>query len=149
MRRTTRWALVLLLGLGGCRRRPPGPPAAPPNATPPANISIQDAVSDGNVEQVRRNIAGGANVNATTATGTPILMQAAGGHFPQDLDICRMLIDAGATVRVTYAAVTRPCTTQQMEVEPLSPANVHFHGYEVEGVRASPERCPECGTARA
>lgn len=62
------------------------------------SISMLDAVNAGDVEQLRKQLAAGADCNERYAEGTTPLMLAA--HAGR-LDLVRSLIDAGADVNAT------------------------------------------------
>ena len=85
-------AAVLVVGCGESQ-----PPEPPPAKAP--DISIRDAVKEGNIEAVKQHIAAGTDVNASHSfngfdVGTPLHLAASAGRK----EIVELLIAAGANV---------------------------------------------------
>ena len=68
-----------------------------PNGIPP----LLQAAFDGNVETVRKLIAGGANLNLCTPDETPLMAAARKGYDEEHKEIVRILLDAGANINKT------------------------------------------------
>ena len=85
---------VVLVGCGESQQSAPTPEAKPepPTAKAP-NISIHQAVFDGNIEAVKQHLAAGTDANAKTGVGeTPMQIAYQKGHT----EIVELLIANGA-----------------------------------------------------
>jgi ankyrin repeat protein len=91
-------AAVLVVGCGESQQ------PEPPTAKAP-DISIHEAVAEGNIEAVKQAIADGADVNAKGRWGsTPLHHTALGGHK----EITELLIAKGADVNAKGDGVKTP-----------------------------------------
>ena len=90
------FAAVLVVGCGESQQSTPTPEAKPepPTAKAP-DISIHDAIDEGNIEAVKQHLAAGADVNAKSGSGMPPLNYAA---FRDRKEIVELLIAEGADV---------------------------------------------------
>ena len=87
-------AAVLVVGCGKSQQSAPAPEAKPePPTTEAPDISIHQAVFDGNIEAVKQHLAAGTDANAKTGVGeTPMQIAYQKGHT----EIVELLIANGA-----------------------------------------------------
>lgn len=74
-------AVTVLLAIGGC-------------GNGEAEVSISEAVEKGDLAKVKQLIADGADISASSSTGTPLHLAALNGHTA----VARFLIEKGANV---------------------------------------------------
>ena len=87
---------VLVVGCGEPQQSVPHPETKPePTTSKAADISIHEAVAEGNIEAVRQHLAAGTDVGAKNAGGETILNQAV---FCGRKAIVKLLIEKGANV---------------------------------------------------
>eukprot|EP00295_Goniomonas_pacifica_P017106 CAMPEP_0175845286 /NCGR_PEP_ID=MMETSP0107_2-20121207/22132_1 /TAXON_ID=195067 ORGANISM="Goniomonas pacifica, Strain CCMP1869" /NCGR_SAMPLE_ID=MMETSP0107_2 /ASSEMBLY_ACC=CAM_ASM_000203 /LENGTH=124 /DNA_ID=CAMNT_0017159811 /DNA_START=11 /DNA_END=385 /DNA_ORIENTATION=+ len=66
--------------------------------------ALQEAAQSGNVNEIRRLLAAGANINADVHDRAPLHLSALNGH----LEVCQMLVGAGANVNATNLRGSTP-----------------------------------------
>ncbi len=99
-------AAVVLVGCGESQQSTPAPEAKPEAKTTKApNISIHQAVEDGNTEAIKQRLASGVDVNVTDDRGmTPLHVAAVLGRKV----IAELLISKGADVNANNAGGDTP-----------------------------------------